>query len=418
MLLSVLVFFAGASLTFAAGNIRMGPIQVFPEISYNGEYNDNIFSESTDEESDIIHTITPSIKLRYGNTQDNSFTAGYQVGVVRYADFNDTDYEDHRLFMNLGYKSPMGFYLKAGDNYQNTSDPYGSESQFRIGDQTKRWNNRLNLTAGFGFAERYAAEAKFSNFVERFDRFEDEFQDRMENSIGLSVLYNVSSKTSLLAEFRRTSVEFDQQNDGIDLDENGTVGADEWRSDNSQDHDLNDLFFGARFNPGGKLTGEAKVGYQTVSFKNDEDRNDNSYNDDNAFLMEVNLSYMPTPRTEIILVARRSRAVSYSADADTDASASYIDVYGSLELIQKLMDRFTLDLSFSRNMNDYLDVKQGNDDKILYTHTLKADLSYDIKNWLKTGVSVIRTDKTATSDTYENEEFTSNRFGFYAKLIF
>jgi len=73
-------------------------------LEYNGEFNDNIFRDPDNEKSDYIHTITPSIKLKFpGANAGNYIKARYGVDIVRYNDYSDTDYEDHRLFGGFGY---------------------------------------------------------------------------------------------------------------------------------------------------------------------------------------------------------------------------------------------------------------------------------------------------------------------------
>ena len=56
----VLVLSASA---FAQGNIHFGRFNLITGLRYDGDYNDNIFRDPDNEESDYIHTITPRIEL-------------------------------------------------------------------------------------------------------------------------------------------------------------------------------------------------------------------------------------------------------------------------------------------------------------------------------------------------------------------
>ena len=90
-LLIWLGLFVWAPWAFAMGNIHLGRLEINPELSYKGEYNDNIYYEDKGEDSDFIHTVTPGIGLRLSGAPGNFFSAGYTVGIVRYSDDDDNE---------------------------------------------------------------------------------------------------------------------------------------------------------------------------------------------------------------------------------------------------------------------------------------------------------------------------------------
>ncbi|UCD32437.1 MAG: outer membrane beta-barrel protein, partial [Desulfobacterales bacterium] len=287
----------------AVGNLRLGRFEIHPEISYKGEWNDNVFWEHENEKDDFIHTITPGIRIETTGEPGNFFSTGYTVGIARYSDFDENDYEDHQAHLSAGMKTPRGFYLTVQNRFQDTEDPFGSESEFRIGTQTERWNNRAQLVAGAEFAETYGIEGTYHNFVERYDLIKDEFQDQTHHEYGVAVLYRVTGKTSLFGQFLRTDVEYDSQNDGIDEDNDG---FNEWNSSNSQDYTVNGFFIGARFDPRSKLSGEFKIGYGTIDFENDVDVNGNKFNDNDFWLMVANVGFQFREKTGLSLTVDTS----------------------------------------------------------------------------------------------------------------
>ncbi|MFO7683540.1 MAG: hypothetical protein R6X34_26195, partial [Chloroflexota bacterium] len=382
--------------------------QLTTGLKYDGEFNDNIFYDPDNEESDFIHTITPSLELVYpGLCPGNFFKARYSVGIVRYNDFSDTDYEDHRFFAGFGFRSPAGFYVTADDFYQNTADPYGSENTYKEGDQTERWNNAINLTVGYDFADVYTVEVYGRNFMERYDLTADQYQDRNRNTVGGMLLYRLN-RIQFLGELRRAAVTFDEQNDGIDG----------WDEDNSQDHAMTEALLGCRIQPGGKIVGELKVGYQSISFENDEDKNGNPYNDDPTFIVEADLSYFMSEQTAFNVFGRRNRNTSVTAGDSDDVSSSYISTQWGIGLTQKIMRQFELKIQFERGLEDYLDVSSGNDDKLLTVHTFSGSLNYDINQWLDAGLTASYRDKTSSSSQYEDDEYTVTRYGFYIQLTY
>ncbi|MFC1876031.1 outer membrane beta-barrel protein, partial [Thermodesulfobacteriota bacterium] len=292
-------------------------------------------------------------------------------------------------------------------SYQNTADPYGSENTYNIGDQTERWNNAINMTAGYDFADIYTVEAYARNFVERYDLKADQYQDRTRNTVGGLLLYRLN-KMQLLGELRRAAVAFDEQNDGI--------GG--WDDNNSQDHALTEALFGFRFQPGGKIVGDAKLGYQTVSFENDEDKNGNNYNDDPSIIVEADVNYFLSERTSFNIFGGRNRNTSVTAGDIDDVSSSYINTYWGVGFTQKMRNKISLKAEFERNLEDYLDVSAGNDDKLLIANTLRGGVDYDINNLLDVGLTLSYKDKQSDTSQYEDEEYTVTQYGFYIELTY
>jgi len=409
LLLICLGLFVWAQSAFAMGNIHLGRLEINPELSYKGEYNDNIYFENRDEDDDFIHTITPGIGLKISGTPGNFLSAGYKVGIAMYDDEDDNDYEDHRLFVSAGLKTPKGLYLRVQDGFQDTEDPFDSKEEFRLGEKTQRWNNLVNITAGFEFAERYGIEATYNNFVERYDLTKDEFQDTIEHTYGIAVLYNLTPKTALFGQYLRNDTEYDAQNDGIDVNRDG---IDEWNSGNSQDYIIDSFLIGARFKPGGKLSGEFKLGYGTIDFDNDVDKNGNEYDDDSFFVVEADVDYKPVEKTSLSLTLKRYKQASTSADVSGDVSATYLRTIIGLGLTQNFTDRISANLGLEWSNKDYLDERPGSPKKEIDLYTARCGIDYFIKDWLSAGLSYKYQDNQASKSQYDYDEYTVNTVAF------
>ena len=90
------------------------------------------------------------------------------------------------------------------------------------------------------------------------------------------------------------------------------------------------IVFGFRFQPGGKIVGNAKIGYQMVSFENNEDKNGNKYDDDPQIIGEADLKYFLSEQTSFNLFGGRSLSTSVTADNPDDVSSSYMNTYGGV----------------------------------------------------------------------------------------
>lgn len=408
LLLLCLGIFLWAPSVFAVGNIHLGRLEIHPEISYKGEYNDNIFFENENKEDDFIHHIIPGVGFKFYGLQNTFFSAGYKVDVARYNDFDDNNYEDHQGFVTASIKTPKGFFVRVQDRFQDTGDPFGSEEEFRVGVQTERWNNRARLNAGFEFAEKYGIEGIYENFRARYDLIKDQFEDKIENIYGCAVLYKVTGKTSLLVQYLREDIEYDGQNDGVDA----------WSSANSQDYSTNNFLIGARFEPGGKLTGEFKFGYGTIEFENYADKNGNVYNDDSFWIVQADVGYKPVEKTSLSLIINRSKEASTSADISGDVSAAYLRTSVGIALTQTFTDRISMNLGFDWSHKDYLDESSGNPDKSFDLYTAKGGVDYLIREWLKIGMEYKYQDNQVSNTLYEADEYTVNSVAIQVGCMF
>ena len=392
-----------AESVFAKGNIHLGRLKVKPGITYKGEFNDNIYSAKSDLKSDFIHTLAPSIILSYtGSTPDNFFDAGYSPDFVYYSEYSDNNYIGHKPFISGGLKTPAGLYSRISNNYVSTEDPYGSATGYGIGDKTKRWNNALDFVLGWEFGGKFVIEPIYKNYIERFDLEKDKWQDRTDNIYGVSFFVKLTSKTSTFGQYRYTAARYDEQDGGV-------FG---WSSTTSQNYKLNDYFIGARFEPGGKLSGEAKLGFGNKLFENRLDKDNNPYEDVSSWITETSVSFTATEKTNLSLSLQRSHKGSPDSDA-----ASYIDTLIGLSFNQKLVNRISINLGAEWVNNDYQDEYAGKAEKSFNIYTGKGGLSYIIQDWFNASVNYKYKSKQA-SKTYESAEFEQNILSFQINVMF
>ena len=154
---------------YAQKGRQIGKTQIDAGISAKGEFNDNIYWTDKNETDDFIFTVTPDIDLVWENSPENFFRLGYTVDFASYMDDSDNNYARHNPYLGFGVKNPAGLYFRMDLSYINTEDPYGTENEYALGLSTKRWNNMVAAVAGFNFAQRYGVEARYVNFLERWD---------------------------------------------------------------------------------------------------------------------------------------------------------------------------------------------------------------------------------------------------------
>lgn len=380
--------------------IRLGGgVKLMPLVIYKVEYNDNVFLENAGKDDDFIHRIQPNIELKARMRGGFNFTLGYGLNIVAYNDLDENNYIAHNPYFEFSYDSPQGFYARGSDRFTRTEDPHGSDyNTYGIGEQTKRANNTANITLGYKFGNRYSVEGSYKNFIEHYDSEADKHQNHLDHTAGLAFLYNLTPKTALLGQYRYTMAEYTEQNDGI-VNEFGLV---EWDDKSSQDYDIHAFFMGARFAPGGKLSGEAKIGYSVKNFKNKMDKLDREYEDSNTFVLETNMAYQLRRRTNLSLKLNRS----HKGSPDNDA-ASYIDSMVGFYVTQGIGDRFEVMADAEWNNIDYQDEYAGANDKYYNIYTARLAASWKLMRWLSGKAGYSFATKTA-SNGYENDEYDNN----------
>lgn len=382
-------------LALAKGNIHVGKMQVIPGLKYQLEYNDNIFLDPSGEEEEFIHTITPSLALDWARDKANYVRLGYAVDVVRYDDFGDTDYEKHMLRGRAKYTAPSGFYAQAREYFVDTEDPYGSLNDFNTGEQTARWNNSLRLRSGYSFAERMRAEVSYNNYIQKYDAFEDEWQNKLDHEPGVAFYYKFWPKTSALFEYRYQMREYTEQQD---LDDN-SKGID---SDTAQDFNYHQFFVGLHWDATAKITGDLKLGYGLKDYENDVNWRGEDYDDNDTWIAETRLAYRLAPKTR--LTARLLRRVRNSSS--DDGSTEYENTKVGFGLQQRILRRYTVKAGVAYTKKDYDENSSGESrDDDVYEGNLGVD--YRFNEWLNGGVTYTYKDRQSN---FADDEYTSNVF--------
>ena len=412
----LLILVLGSTTAYAQGNLHIGRLTVTPAFRYAFGYNSNVFFAPTNEQDDSLSVLTPSILLGYtGSTPGNYFQAGYTGDWAFYTDLTDNNWQRHSPFVSFGYESPTGFYTKLSDNYNKSEDPFGSfnefnqSSQFGLGEMTRRWDNLAQALLGYHMSDRYFAEAYYKNYVIKYDQDKDNWQDRMDNTGAVSLFYRMTPKTSVFLEYNFTDADYTKQNDGVfDIGRNTN-----WSSDTSQDYQLHNLLFGARFEAGAKLSGEAKIGYGNRKQENSVDPEGFPYSDWNGLVINSYVSYQATSRTSFVLNLQHSPLGSPSADA-----AFFINTLVQLHVRQALAYRLSLNLRGELNNDDYKDEPAEFPSKYFNRFGFFMGLDWAIRPWMTAGIKYEFQEQVASNDFYKSSEFTVHKASINVNFVY
>ncbi|MCF8037808.1 MAG: outer membrane beta-barrel protein [Desulfohalobiaceae bacterium] len=379
------------------GNISLGRVQIHPEISYQGTWDDNIFLDHTDEESDYLHTLSPGLELEYRRDAENFLLADARVDIIRYSDFSENDYEEYTFGGQGLYTAPSGFFAEVRERFVDTEDPYSTLNNFQLGTpRVRRWYNTSGLTLGLDLGGPWTLETSYDNYHLEYDEFRDQWQDRSDHRFEVRSTYRVLPKTSLLLIYRLQDQSYPNQDD---VDENNQ-GID---SNTSQDNQYHQVFTGLTFDPTAKITGELKLGASKKDYDNERNQNNVEFNEDIEWTAETNLVYLMSPKTRFRLELIRNTYESTDVEA-----ASYTSTRFGLGGTQELFRRVSLNADLAYIYEDY-ETGAGFPSREDDVYVVSLGLNYQLRAWLGLGLGYVYENRSTSNDQFQEEEYTHNQ---------
>ena len=378
------------------GKLTVGRLKIIPSLGLQEEYNDNIYyangNNNTTElkESDWITHIMPGILFDYALDGRGKVWLGYQGDLAYYNENDNNDWKNHRGNFGLDYQAPAGLIVGIDNTYVHTTDPFGSDNQFKLGvPQTTRWWDALRTKVGWNFSDRFKVLGYYNYYKQDYDLETDYSQDYDYNEGGLGFQMKVLPKTWAFVRYLYGSRDYYTHPAGY-----GVTDA------NDADFDWHRAEAGLTWDTGAKWSGELNFGYQWRSYENTFDPRGFRYDDRDTWVAATQISFAATPTTS--LTFRLSRAVR---DTGGDSNEYYDDTGVGLGLTQILFTKFALKAAVGYSKNEYnLPVADPRDqDNYLFT----VGLDYRIQDWLTAGVGYEYWQKDSN---YEFDEYKVNRF--------
>ncbi len=274
--------------------------------------------------------------------------------------------------------------LKLGERFLLTSDPANSE----LTERAQRINNNVYASYRTSNDKALSFGVKVSDELDKYTNGKFEGLNRNRVNVGAGVYYNVSEKTSLLAEYTYHILAYQKNQDNNS--NGGTVAV------------------GVEGQIAPKVTGEAKLTYNYRNYTHEV-----AGYDDYANLVGYNLAltWEPTSRNTIRLSGSRDFEETIYVNNRYFVSTG-VKLYAS----QKVMDKFTAALTLGyENLSYAKDDNNGirrSDD----VYTVRPELNYQFKEWLSAGVWY-QYRKRASNSGADNFYF-NNRVGAFVKAIF
>jgi hypothetical protein len=199
------------TLNFLIQRVVAGEFEFANSISLSESYNDNIYKEASEEEEDLITSLTPGFTLSY-ITQKTNLRAAYSPELQFYA--NNSDENDINHSANLGFNSRLTKKLTVMvvDNlvfipaYEALGREVGARSY-----ASDQWNNKLNATLSYRMF-RYTSLRLESSY--RFVDYEKNYlEDSYEYSYVMGIDHELTDRDILSFNYEYRSLFYDWEND-------------------------------------------------------------------------------------------------------------------------------------------------------------------------------------------------------------
>lgn len=222
-----------------------------PTIGLTQSYDDNIYLQDIDRESDLITTVSPGFIIEPKLSQ-HKLTIDYQGDFNYFWNHASEDNRNHTNNVNLELIYNK-WRVKLDNRFRYFSDRSGAEDVNRIPRTQDHANariimefNKLDLTFGYLFQyENYRSDRGIGNFMGAPLTYQD--LDRLEHTGEIESAFKLWPKTALLLSTR--------------------FGGILHRTGGKSDSDYLDVLVGIRGEPTAKCTAEFKVGYRGQDYE-------------------------------------------------------------------------------------------------------------------------------------------------------
>ena len=351
--------------------IRAGGFLIFPSVTLDGAYNDNIFATEDNEESDFIFTFGPRIDVR-SNFPRHSLDFSVQSDIGRYVDNTDENFVDYgttlagRLDVRRSTRLVGGVQYTHG--HEDRDDP--EDPGFEVADEPVEFDE---------YGGNLGIEQDFNRFnvalrsdVQRRDYDEADQSDRDRTLYGGSLRtgYFISPRINTFVQggFRREVR--DTADGGI-----------------KRDNNVYDARVGTAIDITGLLFGEVSVGWALQEFDESE------LDSENSFVYGAGLTWNPTQLTSLRLDAGGGFEPS-------DVGASSIRNRVALRVDHELLRNVLIGGHVAYRRDDFQDTGRVDN-----RFDVGPDITYLLNRYLSVGAGYTFT--TRDSDD-SDREFTRN----------
>lgn len=327
---------------------RAGSFIIYPSFDINEEYNDNIYADEDDEESDFITTFIPALSIN-SDWNNHSLVLRGRGEIGRYLDNDAEDFEDYgvealgrldirrdtALRARVGYEQSHD-ERSSPDDPTDASEPTVFDDLFASAELFQRFN-RMNFRLGgsidnFNFDDVQATDGTNIN---NDDRDRDEYEGYLRAGYEIVPQYEAFVRGAYFV--RDYDAELDDR--GVDRDSDGV-----------------EVIGGVELDFGGVTFGNVFAGYRS------QDYDDPTLDSVDGPVVGADVTWNVTPLTTIMGSISREIRETTARDPVTNETASgrfftTVELSADHELLRNLL----LGASVSYSNDDFEGIDRSDD---------------------------------------------------------
>jgi len=353
----------------AAGNIRIGQMEIHPYLSLQEIWSDNIYSTSTLQKSDSITATTPGIKVLWP-FRVHRLEAEYYAVDRRYNTYRGENTTDHHAKGLLGLQFGSYFSLAAGGAYDKGHEPRSSSATGFI--EIFR-TNTATASAIYQLTDRSKVQVDY--IAKSWNFMTTNFRDRDENTVSGYIYYRFLPKTSAFIEYEQMAVNYILSTTPLDNTQGSVLLGLTWAFD-------------------GRSKGTIKYGRTSKDYK------DASVKDFSEPRWSIDINHKFSERTSLVVIGAHQ-----VNETSLYGTAYFITngVYG--ELKHGFMSKFSLLLRGASGTDRYSNAVAPEtvvrEDK---TKMMGAGLRYTMKDWLEFGADYNKRNRDSNINANDYQE--------------
>ncbi|MEM9122743.1 MAG: outer membrane beta-barrel protein [Pseudomonadota bacterium] len=359
---------------FDAKGIDAGGFVLFPTLSVTATYEDNIFADEDDEESDTIIRTRPGIQAR-SKWSRHELRAGADFRANSFLDNSEQDTAEYGADASLLLDISRRANLRVGAAFDRLTVDRADPEEAGREDPEELDQLRGNVVASYRFNRLgIAVEAKASDisFVDELD----EDSDRQEYEIAPKVSYEFSPALSGFVEPFYRVRDFDNDRDAGGID---------------RDSDVRGAFVGVSYDLTEILYGDTSIGYFDTEFADDR------FDNETGVSVRSRTTWNITPLTTLKGTVSRENLITNEPN-----SSSRTRFLVGAEAQHELRRNVLVGAKASFFQDDFTDDDREDDNL-----TFEATADYLVNRYASIAASWDITDRDSSQD---GTSFTRNRF--------
>lgn len=358
---------------------------VHPFLAITEYWTDNVFYTRDNKQSDFATVLSPGIWLAVPHVNEkllqidtaNISPGGYSLSrfqpeifkryqlylfynadIERFSKFSSQNDDNHRAEGFFQYNLRGGLTLEFVDQFIISHDQRGTGVTTEL---DKFRDNLANVTVLYDVSDRFKLKVDYSNFLVDYLASRNAFRSRDDNALSGYVFYKFQPKTSAFVEYEFVDIRY--RNDSLL---------------NGREHHW---FGGLQWDITAKSRGSVKAGYGIKEFA------DSSLVGGNDFILEAQVNYHFTPKTEVILKASRR-----TDETNVQGTNFILSDTVEAQYLQRITGKITADIKLSYANDSYKgDVTLNAVTKKLSDNYYSgaAAVRYKFKEWLQLDLGYI-----------------------------